>query len=350
VTRSATRALSAASLAGVALATLAAASPALADSAPAPDCRAVCTAVFDTSGPHSIAVPAGVTSLQATVAGAAGLPAAGALPILPDAVGGPGGVTTAVLPTTLGGTTLTVSVGAAGEGSAIAAADGALLVVSGGGGGGGYAGRLTLPDQIFAAYPGGTGGAASAPGVAPGGDAAAFGVQPFNGFGGGATGGAGGSGDAAGGAGSDAVAQAPGSIALAAGGAGGALAVQDLSLEAGAGGGGYTGGGGGAVDLGAVDGGDEIMLDVVAPGGGGAGFLADGLTAVAEAPNTGGGSVQLTWSLPPLPSPSPAPSSSGPALAETGAPGYEALGAAVLLLAAGATAVALERRRRTSTD
>jgi len=339
---------------GLLLAAATAVTPAVADTAPATDCRTDCTAVFDTAGLHTLAVPAGVVSLRATVSGAAGSPAPAALGLFPDAVGGPGGVTTAMLGTALGGTTLTLRVGAAGEGSALANGDGALLVVAGGGGDGGYAGRFELPDQLFAAYPGGAGGAPSAPGVAPGGDGTTFGTGAFNGAGGAlAAGGAGGVGGASGSAGAAGTTSSPGAIGLSAGGAGGILTVQDDQYEAGPGGSGFTGGGGGAVSLDAVDGGDEIMIDVVGAGGGGSGFLAEGLSAVAGEPNAGAGSVTVVWSLPPLPDPEPASpvvappaEPTGPQLAETGVEGPSLGLAAAAIAAAGAALLALHRRRR----
>ncbi|GGR21107.1 hypothetical protein ACFOE1_14115 [Agromyces mediolanus] len=342
------RIVPAALAAGLLFAAVSAAAPAAADSAPAAECRTNCTTVFDTAGLHTISIPAGVVSLQATVSGAAGSPAAAALGLFPDAVGGAGGVSTVTLGTSLGGSALTVLVGGAGQGSALADAAGALLVVAGGGGDGGYAGRFELPDQLFAAYPGGAGGAPNGPGVAPGGEGTTFGTGAFNGAGGGLSGGAGGTGGASGDAGEAGTSSAPGTITLSAGGAGGTLAVQDDRFQAGAGGGGYTGGGGGAVALDAVDGGDEIMIDVVGAGGGGSGFLADGLAAVAGEPNPGAASVTLVWSLPPLPAPepvTPAAEPAGPPLAETGAePLPFALGA-LLVVGAGAGLLAARRRR-----
>lgn len=334
-------------------AAIAAAAPASADTLPAADCRTDCTAVFDTTGIHSLAIPAGVTELTATVAGAAGARAPGALVILPDATGGAGGATTADLGTSHGGTTLTISVGGTGEGSAIADAEGGLLVVAGGGGGGGYAGRLELPDQVFAAFPGGDGGAPSAPGIAPGGDATAFGGGAFNGLGGAALGGAGGSAGLPGViglAGDDVTTSAPGAIALAAGGPGGVLVFQGSDpIEAGDGGSGYTGGGGGAVDLDAVDGGDDIFLDVAAPGGGGSGYLAAGLTAAAEEPNAGAASVTVTWSLPALPPATTPPAEpKKPSLAESGVEAGVLGAFAAALLGVGAAVAFASRRRRAS--
>lgn len=92
----------------------------------------------------------------------------------PTSVGGPGGVTTVSFGSDYAGQTLWFAVGGTEQGSALQDSDAVmnLLAVAGGGGQGGYAGRFDLPDQIFATYPGGEGGAPSGPGIAPGGDPA----------------------------------------------------------------------------------------------------------------------------------------------------------------------------------
>jgi hypothetical protein len=272
--------------------------PAQADSLPGPHCVTACTATFDTIGSaQTFAVPVGVTQLSATVAGAAGAPPAIAVTNDPTATGGAGGAATIALGTSYAGTTITFGVGGAGDGSYLENSSSVLLAVAGGGGGGGYAGYLDLVGQILGTYPGGNGGSPSAPGVAPGGDAAAFGTLIANGGGGTAAAGTGGTGDASGSNGGATTVVTPTGATLAAGGTGGSLTVGATTHMAGRGGSGYTGGGGGAVQRNVPNG--DVPVDVVAPGGGGAGYLDASLTATAGTPNTGAAHVSFTWSFSP---------------------------------------------------
>lgn len=257
---------------------------------PASTCITACTATFAAPGSGQFTFPTGITSLSATVSGAAGAPASLAITNDPTAVGGAGGSTIVTLAPTDAGATFRFGIGGVGSGSSLRASDDSLLAIAGGGGGGGYVGRLDLPGQIFGTYPGGAGGSPSTPGVAPGGSGTAFGNDPANGAGAGATGGAGGVGADAGSAGASTPV-----LPLAQGGLGGTRPAT--SFTGGNGGSGYAGGGGGAVTT--VDGGDDITIDLVAAGGGGSGYLAPGLTATAGTPNSGTGFVTFTWSFTP---------------------------------------------------
>lgn len=259
---------------------------------PASTCITSCTATFTSGGSgQTFTVPTGVTSLTATISGAAGAPAPIAITNDPTGVGGAGGSTTVTLGAADAGVTFGFGVGGTGEGSYLSTSGGTLLAVAGGGGGGGYVGRFDLPGQIFATYAGGAGGSPSGPGVAPGAAGTAFGNDPANGAGASAVGGAGGVGPAAGSAGASTHA-----IPLAQGGVGGTR--PTTTYTGGNGGSGYAGGGGGAVTT--VDGGDDITIDLVAAGGGGSGYLDPALTATAGTPNTGAGSVTFTWSFTPV--------------------------------------------------
>ena len=88
------RRLSGAAIVGIVAVTLAGAfsGSASADSLPAAGCVTACTATFDTAGAtDTLLIPTGITSLTATIAGAAGAPASFAITNDPTAVGGPGG-------------------------------------------------------------------------------------------------------------------------------------------------------------------------------------------------------------------------------------------------------------------
>lgn len=339
MSRRSSRVVNTAVIAGIGvLATIGmAAQPVTADTLPASGCLTACTATFDTAGASTFTIPTGITGLEATVAGAAGAPAPVSMTNDPSAVGGAGGAATIQLGTSYAGATLAFGVGAIGEGSYLQAPDDSLLAVAGAGGGGGYAGYLSIPDQILASYPGGSGGSPVTAGVTPGGDGAAFGSLAANGLGGTVTGGAGGTGTASGAAGDSTTLVAGSAVTLAAGGAGGSLIIGGTTHLAGAGGSGYTAGGGGGIQQNVPNG--DTDVDVVAPGGGGSGFLASTVTAVAGTPNTGTGYVSFTWSFPPAPE--------DPALASTGleiAPW--AVPSALLFLGAGAALVLVTRRRR----
>jgi hypothetical protein len=282
---------------GVLLAAVMVVQPVAADTLPPSTCVTECTATFDTAGSgQSFTIPTGVTRLTATIAGSAGAPPSFAITNDPTGVGGTGGVSTLALGAGFAGTTVFFGVGGVGEGSWLRDQS-ALLAVAGGGGGGGYAAYLDIPGQILAVYPGGAGGSPVAAGVAAGQSATAFGSLPANGGGGTAVGGVAGVGQAPGTAGAGATLLAGNAVTLAAGGTGGSLLVGSTSHVGGRGGSGYTGGGGGAVQRN-VDNGD-VPADVVAPGGGGSGYLDASLTATAGAPNTKGGYLSFSWSYSP---------------------------------------------------
>lgn len=279
---------------------------AAASSIPPADCVLNCTAMFDTGGSTlSFTVPQRISTLNATVAGPAGAPASVAITNDPTGVGGPGGASVVALGASHGGATLHFGIGAQGQGSTLFDEANALLAIAGGGGGGGYAAYFAWADQILANYPGGAGASPVTAGVTPGEDGAAFGAQAFNGKGSGAAG----IGTVPGATGAASIPVLAPFIPLPAGGAGGSLAVDGITHVGGAGGTGYGGGGGGAIQRNVPAG--DVDVDVVAPGGGGAGFLAAGLSASAGTPNTGSGYVSFTWSYNPAVS-TPAPSTAKP--------------------------------------
>jgi hypothetical protein len=268
------------------------------DSLPAADCVLACTATFDTpSAAEGVAIPSGITSLTATISGAAGAQAPAFAVQLAGGAASRGGVTTVDLGTTYAGQTLTLGVGDTGEGSYLQSGF-TLLVVAGGGGGAGYTGRLDLDGQISSTQPGGDGGSPSAPGVTPGSNAAVSGLPSVNGGGGTTVGGTAGTGTAANGAdgGLSTIITGAGTT-LAAGGVGPTATINGNVQVSGSGGSGYTGGGSGGRTT--VLDSDDNPTDIVGGGGGGAGFLAPGLTGTPGDPNTSTGSVVVTWSFSP---------------------------------------------------
>jgi hypothetical protein len=294
------RRLSAAALAGVIALAFASifSGSALADSLPASGCVTACTATFNTVGTtETLAIPAGISSLTATVSGAAGAEAPAFAVALAGAAASNGGVTTVDLGTTYAGQTLTLGVGDTGEGSYLQAGS-ALLVVAGGGGGAGYGGRLDLDGQISSTQPGGDGASPSVAGITSGADADVFGVPSVNGGGGTTIGGTAGIGNDANGANGSATTTTTGAgSTLAAGGVGPTSTIDGNLQVSGSGGTGYTGGGAGGRTT-VVDS-DDNPTDIVGGGGGGSGFLASGLTGTPGDPNTSTGSVVLTWSFTP---------------------------------------------------
>src|SRR5690349_8922848 len=99
MTRTHVRALAAGLLAASML-LLVPAVPAAANTLPPADCDTMCTATFDTpTDAGSIAIPAGITNLTVTIAGAQGLDAFGEYAPLLGGLGGLGGVTTVDLGT-----------------------------------------------------------------------------------------------------------------------------------------------------------------------------------------------------------------------------------------------------------
>lgn len=155
-----------------------------------------------------------------------------------------------------------------------------------------------------------------------------------NGLGGTGTGGLGGTGTTNGAPGGDVVVVTPTGAELAAGGAPAVYTPGGDGLSeqrSGAGGTGWTGGGSGAIDLSIEV--DEAPVNVAAPGGGDAGWLAPGFTGVAGEGNLGTGWLTLTWTFP-------------PALPATGGPPvlWPAIMAAALLVL-GSTLAARHRSR-----
>lgn len=269
-----------------------------ASAVPVNDCVTACTATFSSTGAaQSFTIPTGISALSATVAGSAGAPASVAVTHDPTAVGGSGGVASLDLGPTSAGKTFTFGIGATGAGTYLQGSDTTLLAVAGGGGGGGYAAYLQWPDQILGVYPGGEGGAPATTGVTAGTDGGAFGTLAANGAGGTTVGGQAGTGNSTGSTSGSTLTMLAGVPTLGSGGVGGQLLYGPITHAAGNGGGGFTGGGGGAVQRN-VPGGD-VGVDVIAPGGGGSAFLAAGLTATAQTPNTGSGYVSFTWDYAP---------------------------------------------------
>jgi hypothetical protein len=257
---------------------------AVAASGPTTCAAGTCTASFTTSGaPDAFVVPAGVTSLTATVAGGSGgLGHPDEIGGLPARSGGAGGQVVATVPVHPG-EMLTVVVGGKGEDSTGSSAAGgyggggvaenfggsdgaggggsflfrgsAVLVASGGGGGGGY-------------QDGGDGGAGG-----PGASGSDGGPADIGGHG--ATTSAAGAGGAGGGVAGTGPAHGPDTF-----GTGG----TNTACPGGGGGGGYYGGGSGgcaAIDFGG--------------GGGGSGFLASGVGKVSAGTHIGDGLVMLSW-------------------------------------------------------
>jgi hypothetical protein len=278
---------------------------ATADTLPAANCVTACTATFDTPGDGTFTIPAGISTLTATIAGAAGAPASFAITNDPTGVGGNGGAAALELGSSYAGSTLTFGVGATGNGSYLQGKNDRLLAVAGGGGGGGYAAYFQWPDQILAVYPGGDGGAPATAGITPGNNGQAFGNHVANGRGGTelddeGVGGIGGLAPSAsngtpGQPGRSITAINSGAVTLASGGAGGSFFAA--SHVGGAGGSGYSGGGGGAVQRFVPNG--DVDVDVVAPGGGGSAYLDAAVSAIAQSPNARGGYVSFTWAYSP---------------------------------------------------
>jgi LPXTG-motif cell wall-anchored protein len=319
-----------------------AAMPAAADTLPLPGCTTDCVATFDTVGNGDFDIPANISELTVTVAGGAGAVADHGFSNDPSFIGGAGGVSTIDLGTDWAGDTLYFGVGGEGGASYLQASGNQLLALAGGGGQAGYVGRFDLENQINTGYPGGAGASPIAPGITNGEDATAYGSDPANGLGGTTLGGAGGTGDVNGTAGGGLTLVGFNSTTPALGGAPASTTVNNVEFSAGRGGDGFRGGGGGAVVQYLVD---ENPVDLAAPGGGGAGFLAIGLTGVAGTPNVETGFVTFTYSLAaPAPAPVPAPA---PGLPATGShfSGVSVLTALVLLAFGGAAVVAVRRRR-----
>lgn len=248
------------------------------------------TVSYTTPGMYTFMVPAGVTSVQATVTGGAGGAcgeAAGGrgatesatVPVSPGAelsigVGGDGGACVSANNTTVPGGVGGGGAGAGGDFAASGAGGGGASVISAGallpvlvaGGGGGAAEGATGGDAGSAGASGGTGGG---PGTATGGGSGGTTSSPYPG-----NGSAGGYGlGGAGGVGDDDFPPSPGG---------------------GGGGGGYYGGGGGA--------GSDILGDLDGGGGGGGSSYAasevtglTGSTATSAAP-----AVSLAYAVPVL--------------------------------------------------
>ncbi len=264
------------------------ATPAVADSgACTPTPPATNCVIYTASGAdQTFVVPAGVTSIEATLAGSGG-----ANGTFGQINAGPGGAASGVIPVT-GGQTVSVMVGdTSGYGGGGAGGPGER---SSGGSGGGmtalWSGAPLVSTPLLIA--GGGGGADGAGGPTPaggsgGGDAGTDGTS--------ATGGGGGGGgtQTTGGAAGDAGAT-PGTQF--AGGAGGDAGTGPQTDGGGGGGGGYFGGGGGQAQPGPGPNND-------AGGGGGSGFI--GATVTGGVLTVGAGSVggasgtaQIEWTAP----------------------------------------------------
>jgi hypothetical protein len=257
----------------------------------APPCLSNCVVTFTPGAQSTWDVPGNASDVSVVVAGGSG-----GTNTYANAPGGRGGTATVDLGTSYNGRTQHVLVGAAGAsvttaapgggggGSYIAGPSG-FVVVAGGGAG---AGALSSPPT---AQPGGSGGFSTA--SVNGGDGTNANGYATSGFGAiGATPGAPGTGDspsATGGTGTVAAVAPDGTITPGMGGAPGAQRGYPTAQ----GGGGYAGGGGGSDVTGGPSG------AAAGAGGGGSGYVAAGLTVSAIAANTGGGSINFTYSLSP---------------------------------------------------
>lgn len=245
-----------------------------------------------TGAERAVVVPDGVTSMTATLAGAAG----------GDFVdrGGPGAVVTGVL-TTTPGATLYVVVGEglqlgrpAFNGGGSGDPTGGAIVGGAGGGatdirtatGGTDPSATGLDSRLVVA--GGGGGAGGGPGAPAGGDGVPATSNARDGQGGKAgTPSAGGAGGVLAG-GNTSPANNGGTGTLGRGGAGGI----SLGAGGGGGGGGLYGGGGGSSTSGVLG-----ARGASGSGGGGSSLVPAGFT-LQGATNTGNGSVQLSWTVP----------------------------------------------------
>lgn len=274
--------------------------PLSASADPSPSCSpTLCTVSFLPAGStQSWSVPAGVSSVTVTMAGASGSDSS------PGGVGGAGGQVVAALPVVWGetfsvlvGSTAVDGGGGVGGGGVAAAGPGG----AGGGGGGGSFVFETFPTSTVLFVTGGGGGAggdssevAGAGGSdGPGSDATttnADGTVVGRGgtLGAGGAGGAGDQGPSSPGSDGAGPAAAPGDV-VGMGGNGGSSDLPSVS-SGGGGGGGYYGGGGGGVDT-------PSAIDAGA-GGGGSGFAATSATVVSTGTNTGEGSVTMTYAVP----------------------------------------------------
>ncbi len=290
---------------------------------PTPSCTATtCTVDFEaTGGPATFTVPAGVTSITATVAGGAG-----GIGLTEDEdgtteVGGAGGKVVANVPVTPG-VVLTLVVGGAGEDADTTGAGGAgggyggggdarsingfsdgaggggsfvfdgaaPLVVAGGGGGGGFTAGIDATQGTAAGGAGGSGG----DGAAGGPDATGGGAGTR------AHGGAGGT---VAGIDTRGSAQSTGSVRPDAvspdgdSGSGPALNSATFGIGGTAVDGCYGAGGGGGYYGGGAGGCQQVDEDLTAygGGGGGSGYLAAGVTSVSTGTNPGDGSIELSY-------------------------------------------------------
>lgn len=274
--------------------------------APPPGCtqaaRTVTCEFAYTGAEQTLVVPDGVTSMTATLAGAAG----GARPNRggPGATaGGPGAVVTGTL-TTTPGSTLYIEVGQAG-------AQGGLPTFNGGGSstvcraidngasgggasdirtasGGADTSATALDSRLVVAGAGGGGGTAfgtNPTGGPAGGDGEPSAASQFR-----AQGGRAGSPTSGGAGGAGATADSRDDGAPGAPGRGGAGGGRDGAFCGGGGGGGLYGGGGG--------GGASILPGDGGGGGGGSSLVPAGFT-LQGATNTGNGTVTLSWTVAP---------------------------------------------------
>ena len=277
-----------------------------ATSSPA-ECVTACSVTFTPAdGQATWTAPAGAVNVQVTVAAASGVNILGGS----GGPGGSGGTVTVALGPSVYSQTLHVLAGAVGVGGSFDAppyaqggggsyvsVPGAFVAVAGGGGGSG----LQSTDNMFNPGPyvpdvklaGGAGGFSAA--TADGGSGQES--HDSQGFGTGAHGAVPGVGPQpsvglAGAGGAAASVAVDGTITPGAGGA-----YTGLGQAASDGGGGYAGGGSGAFVVQQDP--DMTETRTFGPGGGGSGYLAPGLAALATGPNTGDGYITFTYSIAP---------------------------------------------------
>jgi Bacterial Ig-like domain (group 3)/Glycine rich protein len=278
-----------------------------ASAAPASSCSSgTCTVSFAVTGaPETWTVPAGVTTLNVTLAGASG----GVGAILGH-LGGTGGEATATV-TVTPGEVLGVVVGDIGTNGRALDSDESVFspggyggggtgtpgeVTSGAGGGGGtFLARLDGAQTTFLLVAGGGGGGNGCAAGGAGGAAAAGGdggsiLDGLDaGHGATLTAGGGGGGNFASGRAGTGPASDLGHVGD---GGEGFTYPDDPNVGGGSGGGGGMYGGGGGGDGTTPDG-----LSCFGSGGGGSGFVGDGVTVTSRSNNTGPGSLTLSYSV-----------------------------------------------------
>lgn len=273
-------------------------------------CTAACSVTFTPAdGQVTWTAPAGAVDVQVTVAAAAGVNILGGI----GGPGGTGGTVTVALGPSVYSQTLHVLAGAVGVGGSYSnppyaqggggsyvSVPGAFVAVAGGGGGSGrqttdYTMSVSPPPTVQSPdvkLAGGAGGFSSA--TADGGsgqdsnDSLAFGTGAH-----GAVPGVGPRTSATGYSGADGAAASVATDGTITPGGGGVF--TGVGQAASDGGAGYAGGGSGAFVVQNNPDGSETRT--YGPGGGGSGFLAAGLSALATGPNQGDGYITFTYSI-----------------------------------------------------